>query len=165
MTTIDVESAYAHLRDAIAAVLPEARESLSVVGVHSGGVWVAERLRRDLQLSGPDGALSRAFHRDDYGRRGPPADLKSTRLAFEVEGADILLVDDILFTGRTVRAALNEIFDYGRPARVRLAVLIDRGGRELPVSADFCGVRHALPADQNFVLSRDDAGRFSLVIE
>jgi len=78
MTTLDVESAYAHLRDAIAAVLPEARESLSVVGVHSGGVWVAERLRRDLQLSGPDGALSSAFHRDDYGRRGLPADLKST---------------------------------------------------------------------------------------
>jgi pyrimidine operon attenuation protein/uracil phosphoribosyltransferase len=94
-----------------------------------------------------------------------PTDLKSTRLAFEVEGADILLVDDILFTGRTVRAALNEIFDYGRPARVRLAVLIDRGGRELPVAADFCGVRHELPADRAFVLSRDDSGRFSLVIE
>ncbi|MEY4212589.1 MAG: bifunctional pyr operon transcriptional regulator/uracil phosphoribosyltransferase PyrR [Burkholderiaceae bacterium] len=165
MTTLDVESAYAHLRDSIAAVVPLAREGLSLVGVHSGGVWVAERLRRDLQLSGPDGALSSAFHRDDYGRRGLPTDLKSTRLAFEVEGADILLVDDILFTGRTVRAALNEIFDYGRPARVRLAVLIDRGGRELPVAADFCGVRHELPADRAFVLSRDDSGRFSLVIE
>jgi pyrimidine operon attenuation protein/uracil phosphoribosyltransferase len=165
MNTLDVESAYAHMRDAIAAALPASRDGLCVVGVHSGGVWVAERLRRDLNLQGPTGTLSSAFHRDDYSRRGLPAELKSTRLAFEVEGADILLVDDILFTGRTVRAALNEIFDYGRPARVRLAVLIDRGGRELPVAADFCGLRRELPADQAFVLSRDDSGRFALVIE
>jgi pyrimidine operon attenuation protein/uracil phosphoribosyltransferase len=165
MNTLDVESAYAQMRDSIAAALPAAREGLCVVGVHSGGVWVAERLRHDLNLHGPTGTLSSAFHRDDYSRRGLPAELKSTRLAFEVEGADILLVDDILFTGRTVRAALNEIFDYGRPARVRLAVLIDRGGRELPVAADFCGLRHELPVDQAFVLSRDDSGRFALVIE
>ena len=165
MNTLDAESAYAHLKDTLAAALPEARDRLCVVGVHSGGVWVAERLRRDLHLDGPTGSLSSAFHRDDYGQRGLPADIKSTQLAFEVDGADILLVDDILFTGRTVRAALNEIFDYGRPARVRLAVLIDRGGRELPVAADFCGLSHPLPAERSFSLSRDEAGRFSLVIE
>ena len=165
MNTLDAESAYAHLKDALAAALADARDRLCVVGVHSGGVWVAERLRRDLRLDGPTGSLSSAFHRDDYGHRGLPADIKSTQLAFEVDGADILLVDDILFTGRTVRAALNEIFDYGRPARVRLAVLIDRGGRELPVAADFCGLSHPLSADRSFALSRDEAGRFSLVIE
>lgn len=165
MNSLDVEAAYLRLRDALAAALPAARDGVCVVGVHSGGVWVADRLRHDLGLKGPSGSLSSAFHRDDYGQRGLPADIKSTELAFEVEGADILLVDDILFTGRTVRAALNEIFDYGRPARVRLAVLIDRGGRELPVAADFCGVQHPLPADRAFVLSRDAEGRFALIVE
>jgi pyrimidine operon attenuation protein/uracil phosphoribosyltransferase len=164
MTTLDAEAAYARLKDAICASESGGR-GLKLIGVHSGGVWIAERLQRDLELPGPFGTLSSAFHRDDYSRRGLPSAIKSTELPFDIEGADILLVDDILFTGRTVRAALNEIFDYGRPARVRLAVLIDRGGRELPVAADFCGLAHALPADRSFTLSRDPHGRFNLVIE
>lgn len=164
MTTLDAEGAYLRLKDAVAAGLPRP-VGLSLIGVHSGGVWIAERLQKDLGLSEPMGTLSSAFHRDDYGRRGLPADIKSTNLPFDVNGADILLVDDILFTGRTVRAALNEIFDYGRPSRVRLAVLIDRGGRELPVAADFCGLEHRLSANQAFVLSRDAQGRFHLSVE
>lgn len=164
MTSLDAEAAYLRLKDAIAADLAHSAAP-SLVGVHSGGVWIAERLKRDLDLPGALGSLSSAFHRDDYGSRGLPADLKATEFPFEVAGADILLVDDILFTGRTVRAALNEIFDYGRPTRVRLAVLLDRGGRELPVAADFCGLQHPLPANQAFVLSRDSQGRFQLAVE
>ena len=138
------------------------------LGVRSGGAWIAERLHRDLRLGSPCGFLSTAFHRDDYGRRGRrglPADVKGTQLPFEVEGADIVLVDDILFTGRTVRAALNEIFDYGRPARVELAVLLDRGCRELPVTARYCGAIRPLEPPRNFALSRRGDGRFELRIE
>ena len=164
MTILDAEAAYARLRDAIAKTESLA-QSLKLIGVHSGGAWIAERLQRDLGLAEPIGTLSSAFHRDDYSRRGLPSDIKSTQLPFDIDGTDILLVDDILFTGRTVRAALNEIFDYGRPARVRLAVLIDRGGRELPVAADFCGLTYPLPADRSFVLTRDQHSRFNLAIE
>jgi len=119
----------------------------------------------DLALARPLGTLSTAFHRDDYGRRALPAEMKATALPFEVAGADIVLVDDILYTGRTVRAAMNELFDYGRPARIELAVLLDRGGRELPIEARYCGARHPLAAPRNFALSRDAAGRFALRIE
>jgi pyrimidine operon attenuation protein/uracil phosphoribosyltransferase len=165
-TSLDAEAIYGALRDAIAAALaaePQRRPHL--IGIHSGGAWIAERLHRDLALATPMGTLSSAFHRDDYGRRGLPADMKSTDLPFEIAGADIVLVDDILFTGRTVRAALNELFDYGRPARVDLAVLLDRGGRELPIEARFCGRLHPLAPGSNFVLSRDAGSRFALRIE
>ncbi len=164
--TPDAEASYAALRDSIAAALAKASERRPhIIGIHSGGAWIAQRLHRDLGFDTPMGELSSAFHRDDYGRRGLPAEMKSTALPFEIRGADIILVDDILFTGRTVRAALNELFDYGRPARVELAVLLDRGGRELPIEARYCGALHPLPADRAFVLSRDGDGRFALRIE
>ncbi len=169
MPQLDAESAYSRLRDQLRQAFAQAEQPSGrpplLVGVHSGGVWIAERLQRDLGLAGAVGTLSSAFHRDDYGQRGLPAEMKPTTLPFEVDGADVVLVDDILYTGRTVRAALNEIFDYGRPARVRLAVLIDRGGRELPVEASFCGLRHPLSSDQAFVLSRDASGQLALAIE
>jgi len=163
MNTLDAEAIYASLLDALRGAI--AGRDISLIGVHSGGAWIAERLHRDLGLQRPCGFLSSAFHRDDYGRRGLPPEMKATELPFEVNGADIVLVDDILFTGRTVRAALNEIFDYGRPARVELAVLLDRGGRELPVAARYCGADHPLAPDSNFVLSRRDDGSFDLRIE
>jgi pyrimidine operon attenuation protein/uracil phosphoribosyltransferase len=163
MSNLDAEAIYASLLAALREGI--AGRSIALVGVHSGGAWIAERLHRDLGLAIPCGFLSSAFHRDDYGRRGLPAEMKATELPFEVNGADIVLVDDILFTGRTVRAALNEIFDYGRPARVELAVLLDRGGRELPVAARYCGADHPLPPERNFVLSRTPDGRFELRIE
>lgn len=162
-TNPDAEALYARLlravRDGIAG------RDVSLIGIHSGGLWIAERLHRDLGLSRPLGSLSSAFHRDDYGRRGLPSEMKGTDLPFEVEGADIVLVDDILFTGRTVRAAMNELFDYGRPARIELAVLVDRGGRELPIEARYCGAVQPLAAPRNFAFSRDEQGRFSLRIE
>ena len=164
--TPDVEAVYLALRDQIAAALAaQPARLVHLIGIHSGGAWVAQRLHRDLGLATPMGCLSSAFHRDDYGRRGLPAEMKSTDLPFGIEGADIVLVDDILFTGRTVRAALNELFDYGRPARVELAVLLDRGGRELPIGARYCGASLPLPPERSFALTRDDAGHFSLKIE
>lgn len=164
---LDAEVIYASLRDAIRRALEAApQRSVHLIGIHSGGAWIAERLHRDLALPTPLGTLSSAFHRDDYGhRRGLPAEMKSTELPFEIGGTDIILVDDILFTGRTVRAALNELFDFGRPARVELAVLLDRGGRELPIEAHYCGAVHPLPHDRNFVLTRADDARLSLRID
>ncbi len=167
---LDAEAAYAALRSALSeslAALPQRR--IHLIGIHSGGAWVARRLHQDLRLETPLGTLSSAFHRDDYGRRGLPAEMKATDLPFEIKGADIVLVDDILYTGRTVRAALNELFDFGRPARVELAVLLDRGGRELPIEARYCGARHTLRPEQSFALSwnpqPEPGGRFTLVVE
>lgn len=159
----DAEALYANLLQALRDGI--AGREVALIGIHSGGAWIAERLHRDLALARPLGTLSTAFHRDDYGRRALPAEMKATALPFEVAGADIVLVDDILYTGRTVRAAMNELFDYGRPARIELAVLLDRGGRELPIEARYCGASHPLAAPRNFALSRDAAGRFALRIE
>jgi pyrimidine operon attenuation protein/uracil phosphoribosyltransferase len=135
-----------------------------LVGITSGGAWLADRLQRDLGLGGEPGQVSSAMHRDDFAQRGLSAG-GQTHLPFEVDGADILVLDDVLYTGRTIRAVLNEIFDYGRPARVQLAVLVDRGGRQLPVQADFAAARVALPETQSLALAHDEAGRFSFEVE
>lgn len=158
----DAEAIYRRLRDAVAAA---PRRPSAIVGIHSGGAWIAERLHRDL--GGAEiGFLSSAFHRDDYGSRsGLPEAMRPTEIGFPVQGADILLVDDILFTGRTVRAALNELFDFGRPRSVELAVLLDRGGRELPIEARYCGLRHEIGPERRFDLQRDADGRFILTLE
>ncbi|MBN9429798.1 MAG: bifunctional pyr operon transcriptional regulator/uracil phosphoribosyltransferase PyrR [Burkholderiales bacterium] len=164
--TLDAEATYAALRETLRPALhAEPQRRVHLIGIYSGGAWVAARLHADLALTSPLGTLSSAFHRDDYGRRGLPNTPKSTELPFEVDGADLLLVDDILYTGRTVRAAMNELFDYGRPARIELAVLLDRGGRELPIEARYCGAVHPLPGDRHFALSRGDDGRLALRIE
>ena len=134
-----------------------------LVGITSGGAWLAERLHRDLGLSGEAGQVSSVMHRDDYAQRGLSAG-GQTQLPFEVHGADILVLDDVLYTGRTIRAVLNELFDFGRPARVQLAVLVDRGGRQLPVQADFAAARVALPDNQLLALARDGAGNFSFQV-
>lgn len=160
------EAIYAELREQLSRTLrASGARRPHLIGVHSGGAWIARRLHADLALPTPLGTLSSMFHRDDYGRRGLPSDPKATDLPFEIAGADIVLVDDILYTGRTVRAALNELFDYGRPDRVEFAVLIDRGGRELPIEARYCGARIDLPADRNLVLTQDGDGRFLLDME
>ena len=135
-----------------------------LVGIASGGVWLVERLQRDLGLAGAPGTISSAMHRDDFARRGLSSSAQ-TALPFDVNGADVLLLDDVLYTGRTIRAVLNELFDFGRPARVRLAVLVDRGGRELPVAADFAAARLTLPETQSLALARDAQGAFSLQVE
>ncbi|MCE2780402.1 bifunctional pyr operon transcriptional regulator/uracil phosphoribosyltransferase PyrR [Limnohabitans sp.] len=135
-----------------------------LVGITSGGAWLAERLQRDLALTGESGQVSSVMHRDDFAQRGLSAG-GQTHLPFEVDGADILVLDDVLYTGRTIRAVLNELFDYGRPARVQLAVLVDRGGRQLPVQADFAAARVALPESQSLALARDTAGAFSFEVK
>lgn len=163
--TLDAERLYLALRDQLAAALSASGRTPHLVGVHTGGAWIADRLHGDLGLATPIGYLSSAFHRDDYGERGLPAKLKPTQLSFDIAGADLVVVDDILFTGRTVRAALNELFDYGRPARVELAVLLDRGGRELPVAAQYVGAVAPLAPPAQYMLSQDTGGRLSLRVE
>jgi pyrimidine operon attenuation protein / uracil phosphoribosyltransferase len=148
---LDIEHVYTSLKEQVARVLSQ-KPGLALVGIHSGGVWVAERLHADLKIQVPLGCLSSAFHRDDYSRRGLPAEMKSTTLPFEIAGTHILLVDDILFTGRTVRA-------------VELAVLLDRGGRELPVEAQYCGAKHPLAKNMNFILERSADMHFVLSLE
>lgn len=127
-----------------------------MVGIHTGGVWVARRLHELLGLGEPLGTLDISFYRDDFSRIGVHPQVKPSNLPFDVEGRHIVLVDDVLYTGRTIRAALNEIFDYGRPASVTLAVLVERGGRELPIQADVAGVQMQLEADQQVKLSGPD---------
>ena len=112
-----------------------------LVGIHTGGVWVAQRLAALLPLEGPLGRLDISFYRDDFTRVGMNPEVKPSHLPFVIDGRHIILVDDVLHTGRTIRAALNELFDYGRPAGVLLAVLVERSGRELPVQADVVGLR------------------------
>ena len=158
---LDAEALYAELlRGVRALITPQTR----LVGSVSGGQWLAERLQADLGLAGAPGAISSAMHRDDFAKRGLAASGHTT-LPFEVDGADILLLDDVLYTGRTLRAVLNELFDYGRPACVRLAVLVDRGGRQLPVAAEFAAARVALPSHQSLELARAPDGRFSFRVE
>jgi pyrimidine operon attenuation protein/uracil phosphoribosyltransferase len=132
-----------------------------LVGIYTGGAWVAERLHRALALQVPLGLLAVTLHRDDYGRIGLHREARRSHLPFEVEGRDIVLVDDVLHTGRTVRAALNELWDFGRPARVRLAVLADRGGRELPVAPDFAGAVVDVDPEEELVLT-NEGGRLRL---
>lgn len=159
---LDAEALYRELRRGVQALCGPRTH---LVGVTSGGAWLAERLQQDLALPGAPGTLSSAMHRDDFARRGLAAGGQQTALPFDVNGADILILDDVLYTGRTLRAVLNELFDYGRPASVRLAVLVDRGGRELPVQPDFAAARVALPAGQSLELARDADGRFSFHVE
>ncbi len=155
--SLDAEALYLELRQGVRAMLtPE----VQLVGITSGGAWLAERLQQDLQLPDRPGVISSSMHRDDYARRGITATAQ-TRIAFDVSNAHILLVDDVLYTGRTIRAVINELFDFGRPASIALAVLVDRGGRELPIQPNFCAARVALPASQSLALARSDTGVFS----
>ncbi len=135
-----------------------------LVGIASGGAWLAERLQVDLQFLGKPGTLSSAMHRDDFAKRGL-ASSGQTLLPFDVNGAHLVVVDDVLYTGRTLRAVLNELFDYGRPASVKLVVLVDRGGRELPVQPDLAIARITLPASKSLELARAENGQFSFQVQ
>lgn len=128
----------------------------ALVGIYTGGVWVAERLHRALELEPPLGTLAVTLHRDDFSRIGLHREARRSLIPFAVDGREVVLVDDVLYTGRTIRAALNELFDFGRPRAVRLAVLADRGGRELPVAADFVGARVPVAPGEELVLSNDE---------
>ncbi len=159
---IDAEALYGELLAGVRGLL---RPDGALVGIWSGGAWLAERLARDLGLTLPHGVISSTFHRDDFGARGLAAGADATRLPFEVDGRPIVLIDDVLYTGRTIRAVVNELFDFGRPASVKLAVLVDRGGRELPIEPAFAAAKLVLPAAQRLALKRDDTGRCTFSIK
>ena len=155
---LDAEALY---RELLAGVRGLLRPGAALVGIWSGGAWLAERLQKDLGLDGAPGVVSSALHRDDFSQRGLSGGADHTRLPFSVQDRPIVLVDDVLYTGRTIRAAINELYDFGRPASVALAVLVDRGGRELPIEAACAVARVRLQPAQRLRLARDDAGRFS----
>ena len=149
----------------VAELKPRIGPKTAMVGLYTGGAWLAERLHPMLGLKNPLGLMDIAFYRDDYAARGLKHDPKRTKIPFDVNGAEILLVDDILYSGRTVRAAMNELFDYGRPASIALVVLADRGGRQLPVCAQHIGARVEVPAGQRLRLNREQSGRLVLALE
>jgi len=152
------------LLDTLASHIGALPAETAIVGIHSGGVWVAERLQKKLGGRHAFGTLAVTLHRDDFSTRGLHPQKKSTDMPFAIDGRDILLVDDVLHTGRTVRAALNELFDFGRPGRVQLACLVDRGGRELPFAVDFVGATLSLTPKDELVLQQE-AGRLRFDIQ
>ena len=163
---MNAESLYEKLLDNLRTRLQS--DSFELAGLAMGGAWIAERLAQDLGLP-HYGVINVAFHRDDYAEKGMTAvrtaSTMPTRLPFEVNGINVILIDDVLLTGRTVRAALNELFDFGRPAQVELMVLADRGNRELPITANFVGQVIEVPAQQILVLEKDATGKFSFELE
>lgn len=161
---LDAEALYRVLAKQVKTGLAHA-DNVAIVGIYSGGAWLAERLAAELQLNERLGYIDVSFYRDDYAEKGLRAEVKPTHIPFDVDAATILLVDDVLYTGRTTRAAINELFDYGRPTKIMLAALVDRGGRELPIAADFVAEKVALSDNHQLVLQRADDGRFSLTVD
>jgi pyrimidine operon attenuation protein / uracil phosphoribosyltransferase len=162
LLTLDAAALYAELLKGVRAMRSA---DTQLVGITSGGAWLAQALHKDLGLPGKHGVISSSMHRDDFAQRGLASSSAQTQIPFDVNGADIILLDDVLYTGRTIRAVLNELFDYGRPARVQLAVLVDRGGRQLPVEAGFAAARVSLPAAQSLTLARSDDGTLSFQVQ
>jgi pyrimidine operon attenuation protein / uracil phosphoribosyltransferase len=148
-----------------AELRPRIGAKSAMIGLYTGGAWLAERLHQLLQMKSPLGLMDIAFYRDDYHSQGLHHDPKRTKIPFDVNGSHLLLVDDVLYTGRTVRAAMNELFDYGRPASISLVVLADRGGRELPICAQHCGARVEVPEGMRLRLTRAGDGRLALALE
>ena len=144
---------------------PHFASKCAFVGIHSGGVWIMQRIINSLKLDIPHGMLDAALYRDDYAQRGLKAQSKPSSIAFNVQDKHIILIDDIFYTGRTTRAAMNELFDYGRPASITLAVLINRGGAELPISPDIVGATILLKPNQNLQLSQDTKGKLHISLE
>ena len=146
-------------------IRPKLQPDTLLVGIHSGGVWIARRLSQLLGLPGDIGLIDVSFYRDDFAEKGLHPQVKPTVIPFDVEGRHLILVDDVLYTGRTTRAAINELFDYGRPASIELAVLADRGGRELPVGVTYGVWNVDLSEGQNLVLNQDDHGQLAWRLE
>lgn len=158
----DAEMLFAELK---AQMAPAIAYDAKLVGVYSGGAWLADRLAAELDGEHEVGYIDVSFYRDDLSTSGLKSNVRSTQIPFSVEGAHIVLVDDVLFTGRSIRAAVNTLFDYGRPASIQLAVLVDRGGRELPIAADYTGSQLMVSRELMLALGRDEAGRFALTTE
>ncbi|MBA0922089.1 MAG: bifunctional pyr operon transcriptional regulator/uracil phosphoribosyltransferase PyrR [Nitrosospira sp.] len=141
---------------------PDVATNIALVGIYTGGVWLAERLHQDLGITLPLGVLDSSFYRDDFDQIGLHSQVRSSNIPFKVDGSHIILIDDVLFTGRTIRAATNELFDHGRPASIRLAALIDRGGRELPIAINYVGTTIVLSEDKMLALERNKNGKLNL---
>jgi len=155
----DAEELFKHL---VTEIQPDIIKGYTLVGIRTGGVWLAERLHREFEFSQPMGMLDVSFYRDDFDKIGLHSRVKRSEIPFSVDDAHILLVDDVLQTGRTIRAAINELFDYGRPASISLIVLVDRGGRELPIAAQYVGATLELPAGKKLELRRSSDDKLSL---
>jgi pyrimidine operon attenuation protein/uracil phosphoribosyltransferase len=150
---VDIDATIAYMADELRPLL--VRQPL-MIGIHTGGVWVAERLHRLLDLPDALGTLDISFYRDDFTRVGVNPTVKTSNLPMNIEDRHVILVDDVLHTGRTIRAALNEIFDYGRPASVTLAALLNRDGRELPIEAQVVGHHLKLKRSEHIKLLGPD---------
>lgn len=146
-------------------IRPDLPKNPALVGIFSGGAWIAERLKSLLGLPEEIGMIDVSFYRDDFAEKGLHPQCRPTLIPFSVEGRHLILVDDVLYTGRTTRAAINELFDYGRPASVAMAVLADRGERELPIAASYCVWDVTLGAGQNLVLGRAGDGQLEWRLE
>ncbi|MDR0563396.1 MAG: bifunctional pyr operon transcriptional regulator/uracil phosphoribosyltransferase PyrR [Azoarcus sp.] len=145
-------------------IRPQLKPNTVLIGIRTGGEWLARRFHALLGIQQPMGVIDTSFYRDDFGAKGLHANPQRTDIPLSIENAPVILVDDVLYTGRTIRAALNEIFDFGRPASVELAVLVDRGGRELPIAARYCAhtLPEPLPASQNLQLEQMENGNLTL---
>ena len=157
-TTALLPDAEALCAELLRQLRPRVGPDTGMVGIVTGGAWLAERLHRELGLATPLGTLDVSYYRDDFERTGLKKQVRPSQIPFDVQDRPILLVDDVLYTGRTVRAAMNELFDYGRPASIDLAVLVDRGGRELPIAARYTGGEFQVPAGKVLMLERAQTG-------
>ena len=162
---VPLPDAEAQCRQLADLIRPHLSSSPALVGIHSGGVWIAGRLRELLGLEEEIGMIDVSFYRDDFAEKGLHPQVRPTTIPFDVEGRHLILIDDVLYTGRTTRAAINELFDYGRPASIALAVLADRGGRELPVAATWNTWNVALVDGQSLVLERKDSDELAWRLE
>jgi pyrimidine operon attenuation protein/uracil phosphoribosyltransferase len=163
-SSLDAEALYLQLLAQIKTQTAHIQK-LAIVGIYSGGAWLAQRLATDLAMDDALGYIDVSFYRDDYAKKGLHPDVKPTKIPFDVDDTTIILVDDVLYTGRTTRAAINELFDYGRPAKILLAALVDRGGRELPVAADFVAYSASFDTTSSVHLQRAVDGKLSLSID
>lgn len=159
MPLLDLPDAEAQCVALADLIRPKLAPRTALIGIHSGGVWVAQRLRKLLDLPDEIGRVDVSFYRDDFGEKGLHPQIKPSSIPFDIEDRPLILVDDVLYTGRTTRAAINELFDYGRPSCIQLAVLADRGRRELPICARFCTWQVDLDEQEDLILEPNDLGR------
>ena len=153
------------LNDIASKIKARVNTDTALVGIHSGGVWIMQRILGKLDDDIPSGTLDAALYRDDFAQRGLKNAPKPPNIPFDIQGKHIILIDDIFYTGRTTRAAMNELFDYGRPASITLAVLINRGGAELPITPQIVGAELMLKPNQNLQLSQNTKGKLHLALE
>lgn len=162
---LDIDSLLQNMSDELSDYIRQKNiKDPVMVGIHTAGVWIAQHLHEALNIKEPLGELNISFYRDDFSRIGLHPQIKPSKLPFSLENKHIILVDDVLYTGRTIRAAMNELFDYGRPASITLAVMIDRGSRELPIEAQVVGLKDEIEPDSYIKISNEN-NKLELQIE